>query len=484
MSTLQLLVLIMLMLGVFSAGAAQSALPPAPGAHIVNISPPGQSGSEPSIAVNPNNPNQVVAVYQRGGQMPRGTPPTVAYSIDGGRTFAIAQVPPIPDWHGGGDVSVTFDNKGHAFLSSFHNDGLGSVSYWRHGAGRNGIFVRRSLDGGKTWENDAATVKAFPTGKEPDFQWEDMPRIFADNAPKSPYAGHLYAGWIEWQIDKSIMLFSRSTDGGKSFSTPIRISTHAGLPRDDTGGLVGFVGVVGADGTIYAIWNDGMNITFTLSHDGGKTFAPSRKIIDVAPPYFGGTGGVPGIARTMGFPQIGVELRAGQGNLFVAWSDYRNGDVDVFLSSSRDGGRTWSNAMRVNDDPIHDGNDQFFQWMAVDPVTGAVCVQFYDRRDDPANLKTRVTLARSTDGGKTFTNYAWTDTAFEGQGAFLGDYTWLTAYNNRVFGIWAETAPSGGTSRNAPSPHAPPETVVRVGTADFSGGGASSKAAEIREEYK
>ena len=26
--------------------------------------------------------------------------------------------------------------------------------------------------------------------------------------------------------------------------------------------------------------------------------------------------------------------------------------------------------MRVNNDPIHDGKDQFFQWMAVDPKSG------------------------------------------------------------------------------------------------------------------
>jgi hypothetical protein len=92
------------------------------------------------------------------------------------------------------------------------------------------MFVRRSLDGGKTWEEDAATLKAFQ-GNEPEIQWEDMPRIFADNQPKSRFAGNLYAGWIEWQLDKSIILFARSADEGKAFSIPVRISTHAGLPR-------------------------------------------------------------------------------------------------------------------------------------------------------------------------------------------------------------------------------------------------------------
>ena len=77
--------------------------------------------------------------------------------------------------------------------------------------------------------------------------------------------------------------------------------------------------------------------------------------------------------------------------------------------------------------PVHDGADQFLQWMAVDTTDGSVNVQFYDRRDDPANRLTRVTLARSTDGGQNFANYAWTAEPFATDRAFLGDYEWLVA---------------------------------------------------------
>lgn len=442
--------------------AAQTAapLPPAPGAHVVNISPPNSYGSEPSIAVDPNNPQHVVAVYQRA---------TVNYSTDGGMTFTQAELQPPEGWKEGGDVSTTFDNKGHAYLSSLHFDKLGSAGYWAHGAGRNGMFVRRSPDGGKTWEKDAVAVKAWKGG-EPDIEWEDMPRIFADNVPTSPYAGNLYVGWIEWRIEDSIILFARSTDGGKTFSPPIRISTKAGLPRDDNGGLVGFIGGVASDGTIYTTWNDGDSIVMAVSHDGGKTFDPSRSVVPVAPPYFGGAVGIPGVSRAMGFAQIAVDPRPGKaGHLMVAWSDFRNGDIDVFSSHSEDHGATWSSPVRVNSDPVHDGIDQFFQWIAIDPVTGDAYVQFYDRRADPENRKTWITLARSTDGGKTFTNYAWTDKPFESPLAFLGDYMWCTAYNNKVYGIWTETQPTEPSAPAAEGGFRRGATIMRVGYADFTG---------------
>ena len=434
--------------------SAPLSLPRAPGARIVDVSPPEVRGNEPGIAVDPRNPSRIVGVYQG--------PARAVYSTDSGRTFTTATGTVPPDWRVAGDVSVTFDDRGAAYLCYLVFDKLGTTSYWRHGAGRNGIYVRRSADGGATWDKDPVAVRAWYTGNEPAMQYEDMPRIFADNSSGSRYAGNLYVGWIEWQIDKSIMLFARSTDRGKTWSAPIRISTQAGYPRDDNGDVVGFHGVVDGDGTIYAVWNWGLTIVMATSRDGGKSFSPSRVVQTVGPPYFGGTGAVPGLGRVFGFPQVGVY----RSNVYISWSDFRNGDIDVFLAASRDRGRTWSSPIRVTSDSIHSGRDQFFQFLSVDPTNGDVYVQFFDRRDDPANRRTGFTLARSTDGARSFTNYAWSDNTFEGRNAFLGDYTWLTAYDGRVYGIWAETAPIDSASAGRAGGQGV-GTVVRVGTADF-----------------
>jgi hypothetical protein len=409
--------------------------------------------TEPGIAINLRNPEQVVAVFQDNAH--------ASYSLNGGRDWQAAGGVEPPNYRVSGDVSVTYDLQGHAIICYMAFDKLGTFNYWGHNASRNGLFVRRSLDGGKTWETDHIPIIEHPT--RPGVPWEDKPYIVADNG-KGPYAGNLYVGWTRWTLTDSEILLSRSTDGGKTWSKPLEIDDHPGLPRDDNGALEGFAAVAAPDSTLYAVWSNGQGIVLTSSHDGGRTFTRPRLIIRTAPIMFV----VNTLERANGFAQIAMDPKSGR--LYVTWSDYRNGDLDVFCAASSDNGKTWSRPVRVNNDPVHDGADQFFQWSAVDPTDGSVNVLFYDRRGDPQNRRQTVVLARSSDGGRSFVNYAWTDDAFEASGVFFGDYTGIAAFGGRVYGVWTEK-PANQTEPAQNSP-APPRrrqgTVVKVGMADFS----------------
>jgi hypothetical protein len=429
-----------------ATGLFAQQLPPAPKAHLTDVTPKAGYFNEPAIAVNPKDPRQLVAAWQ--------VPASAAYSQDSGQTWQVAKGTAPGNYRVSGDVSLAYDAAGHAILCYIAFDKLGATNYWAQGATRNGIFIRRSLDGGQTWEPDAVTIIAHES--TPDIPFEDKPWVVADTS--GPHAGNLYIGWTQFTLAASDLLFSRSTDGGATWSKPVKLSSVSGLPRDDNGALEGFHGVVGPDGTLYTIWDDRDGIMMAVSHDGGATFSKERRIIPAGPGYFG----ITGVSRSNGFPQIGIAPRSGkQGTLYVAWSDYTNGDVDIFVSSSADNGRSWSAPVRVNSDPIHNGNDQFFQWMAVDPQSGAVNLIFYDRRTD--NQQTTVTLARSTDGGKTFQNYTWDPEAFAAEGDFLGDYLAITAFGNRVYGAWAhQTTEEGKVERGKRT-----RTTVRVGSTDF-----------------
>ncbi len=436
-----------LLFALCSVSLVAQQLPPAPKARLTDVTPKAGFFNEPAIAINPKDPHQLVTAWQVAA--------SAAYSQDGGQTWKVAEGTAPKEYRVSGDVSVAYDAAGHAILCYIAFDKLGTTNYWAHGATRNGIFIRRSPDGGQTWEPQAVTIISHDS--TPGIPFEDKPWIVADTS--GPHAGNLYIGWTQFTLSASDLLFSRSTDGGKSWSKPIKLNSVSGLPRDDNGALEGFHGVVGPDGTLYTIWDAHEGIMMAVSHDGGTTFTKDRLIIPAGPGYFG----ITGVARSNGFPQIGMDPRGAAlgGNLYIAWSDYTNGDVDVFVASSADHGNTWSKPVRVNNDPIHNGNDQFFQWMAVDPQSGAVNLIFYDRRRD--NLATTVTLARSVDGGKTFQNYMWDSDAFEAEGDFLGDYLAITAFGNRVFGAWAhQTSEEVKADRGKRT-----RTVLRIGSADF-----------------
>ncbi len=405
------------------APSSESALAPPPAARVIKLTSQPGSFTEPSIAVNPSNPQQLVGAFQDNA--------SAAYSRDAGQTWTLAEGTAPSDYKVSGDVSVVYDNQGHAFLCYIAFDKLGTENYWAQGATRNGIFVRRSMDGGQTWERDAVTVIAHPS--DPGIPFEDKPYLVADTT-HSKYAGNLYVGWTEFSLEKTIMLFSRSTDAGKTWSKPIEISTREGLPRDDNGAVEGFTGTVAADGTLYVTWCDITGIVMAVSKDGGRSFTRSRTIVKTGPSYFDPVS----VSRGNGFPQIASDARSG--HLYVTWADYSNGDIDVFSSISNDRGKHWSPAVRVNNDPLHNGRDQFFQWMTVDPVDGSENVIFCDRRADPGNRSYYMTLARSTDGGRTFQNYAWSASPSDPKDVFMGDYMGIAAYGGKVWGIWARTA--------------------------------------------
>src|SRR3569832_676089 len=137
-----------------------------------------------------------------------------------------------------------------------------------------------------------------------------------------------------------------------------------------------------------------------LTSDGGQTYDKDKVIGKIT----GGRDiGIEGLSRANGMPVTGVDLSNGpnNGTLYVIWIDARNGDPDVFVMSSRNGGETWTAPVRVNDDALKNGKAQFFTWMAIAPADGSVNIVFYDRREGKGT-QTGLTLARSVDGGLFF----------------------------------------------------------------------------------
>ena len=182
------------------------------------------------------------------------------------------------------------------------------------------------------------------------------------------------------------------------------------------------------------------------SSDGGETWLDND--LRVATIAGGWDQKIRGIGRANGMPVTRVDRSNGphRGRVYVNWTDNRNGedDNDVWLVWSDDGGQSWTDPIRVNDDPP--GAQQFFTWMDVDDVTGHVHVVFYDRREAAAKYpdvrlrpswNTEVYVASSYDGGESWENLKVSEEWFRpNPKGFFGDYNNISAYGGVVRPIW------------------------------------------------
>ncbi|MDQ6615879.1 MAG: glycoside hydrolase [Actinomycetota bacterium] len=235
--------------------------------------------------------------------------------------------------------------------------------------------------------------------------------------------GTIYLSWLQatevgvlrlGQPPNPIVL-SRSTDGGRTFSAPVVVSDPQRLR---VGGASPVVDSAGRLEVLYEDFRDDRRDFENL--DGPVSEQPFSLVMarsdDGGGSFARGVVVEPGVVPTQRFVVFlppAASVAAGPGNaLYVAWADGRNGDADVLLRRSPDAGATWSAPVRVNDNRKGDGTSQYLPRVAVSPG-GRVDVVFLDRRRDPANVNTDVYLASSHDQGRTFRNLVLTSHPFD-----------------------------------------------------------------------
>ncbi len=403
--------------------------------------PDARRPAEISVAIDPVFPDHAIAVSLQGGRPGTARVTNLAYvSEDGGLTWKT--VPAAnPEGRTQGDDAVAFGADGTAYHAYISFDG---IRVERPARASSGIFVQRSRDG-LTWSDPVPVVDHVNTA----IPFEDKPWVTADGQPDSPHRGNVYVAWTRFDVygstdphDRSHIWLARSRDGGATFLPPVRVSDDPGDARDSDNTVEGVVPSIGVKGEVFVAWAGPKGLVFDRSFDGGWSFGQDA-VIEQQPG--GWDQPLPGIERHNGMPVTAVDHSRGsfRGSLYVNWIDARNGDPDVFVIASRDGGATWERPVRVNDDPK--GAAQLFTWMAVDPVDGSINVVFHDRRG-LAGTETGVTMARSVDGGRTFVNYRVDTPPFAMTDAlFFGDYNGIAASGGRVIAAFPRIDPGPNT---------------------------------------
>lgn len=377
--------------------------------------------NEPSICINPLNTNEIMVGSNLNFWY---------YSEDGGYSW-ISGILVSPEYGVWGDPVIIADTAGDFYFFHLANPVNGN---WI-----DRIVCQKFDKQSKTWSD--GTFTGLNGNKAQDKHW----------AVVDPQTNVIYLTWTQFDdygspsaFCQSNIRFSKSVDGGNTWTEAITISEVSGDCIDSDNTVEGAVPAVGPEGQVYVAWSGPAGIVFDRSTDGGNTWLDND--ISLTPQPGGWDLDIPGIARSNGMPITLCDLSGGpnHGTIYVNYADQSNGinDTDIWLVKSTDGGNTWTTPIRVNDDLP--GKHQFFTWMAIDQTNGKLYCVFYDRRNLSGNA-TDVYMAVSEDGGASFTNFKISETPFTptASGYFFGDYNNISAANGVVRPIWTRRESNG-----------------------------------------
>jgi hypothetical protein len=364
-------------------------------------------------------------------------------SSDGGHTF-LTHCFPVVGEGGCGDPGVAYDLHGNAFVST--------ISDCDHLSGS--IYLQKSTDNGVTWRHPRLAVPPVFKGGLTDKDWLEI-----DNNRTSPRVGTMYISTTEVDktLQKSFIAVSRSTDGGRTWTTARVTHVYVYPEQVQWSDLA-----IDGNGTVYVTWLHCVGagrrgfcagtkgvLEVSKSTDGGKTWSMPATIAVAQLAPAGRTcfyGCLPNTIEDLSeIPVIAADTSNGphRGNLCVAFY-YASGKwLRVAVATSTDGGKTWSDRVRVA--PPGTRGDEFFPWLTVGP-TGTLGVSWLDRRDDPENLRYAEYATFSSSGGVRFGKDRRVATALsnpndDGQGGFfMGDYTgnaW--GPDGKFYAAWMDT---------------------------------------------
>lgn len=418
-----------------------------PGINYVN------SEVEPWVAVNPANPSNVIGAWQQDRWSNGGAHGLVAgYSFDGGQSWKQTNLPFTACAGGLGyerasDPWVSIGPDGTAYTVS--------ISF-NQSNNNNAVAAAVSKDGGQTWGNLSVLI----ADNEPSLQFFNDKESVTANPVK---AGVAYAVWDRLELPnanpyanlharayRGPTLFSKTVDGGVTWSSPAEIVKVSSQQQTIGNQII----VDLRNGTLYDFFNlirppantSESHVAFIKSTDDGATWSKPQIIadlntVDVVDPNTNEpirTGDI--------IPEPAIDPATGR--LYVVWQDARfNGRQydEVALSSSSDGGNTWSAPTRVN---TPSGRVAFNPMVRVN-TAGTVAVTYYDLRNlaagNTTTLPTDYWQTTSTNGGASFGNEVHLAGSFDlklapvAEGFFLGDYDGLDVRGTSFLPFFVKT---------------------------------------------
>ncbi|CAN5687939.1 hypothetical protein BH24ACT26_BH24ACT26_02440 [soil metagenome] len=424
--------LVLASVGGAPAAAAQQ---PVVGTNVPLTVPEGiEAHNSPTTAVDPTDPANVVIAARI--DRPAFSA-AIRFSLDGGKSWAEGRFPVPPGEDRPFAPDLVFDRDGILYLEFVTLEGPGNSP--------GGVWLARSSDGGATFSDPVRILDAYA--------FQVRLTIDVERDPDRLWITWLQAGADAVQCQNCFaetglpILAAYSDDGGDTWSDALRVSdpqrARVGAP----------VPAIGAEGELIVLYYDfrddridwenlegtysgAWELVLARSSEDGDSFSEAVVDDDIAAPD-----------RFLPYIPPWPSLAVDDDLVLAGWHDDRNGDWDVFVARSEDGGEAWEEPVRVNDDEIRNGRSQYLPQLDV-AAGGRVDITFYDRRGDPNNVMTDVYLASSTDRGQSFApNLRVSDLAFSsrvgpehiGAGADFGSRIGLASVEDRALAVWTDT---------------------------------------------
>ncbi|AVI52001.1 hypothetical protein C5O00_12885 [Pukyongia salina] len=335
----------------------------------------GDAGNEPSLAIDPLNPNRIVIGWRQFDIISNNFRQAgYGYSLDGGFNFTFPGVLDAGNFRS--DPVLDFDKDGNFYYNSLQ----GSFA----------CDVFKITDGSTTWENP---VPAFGGDK----QWMTIDKSLSTGS------GHNYSYWNTSFTTCAPGAFTRSTDDSASFENCVTIDNQPfwGTLKADGNGDLYLVGRNGSGGGMVVVKSTNakdagevVDWDFVTPLDlDGVVYAQA----DVNP------------AGLVGQAWIDTDNSGGpgDGNVYVVASVSRtsNGDpADVMFAKSTNGGMSFDPPVRINAD-IGTSSFQWFGTMSVAP-NGRIDVVYLDTSTAPAGtVDSQLIYCWSNDFGNSWNDY-------------------------------------------------------------------------------
>jgi hypothetical protein len=338
--------------------------------------------AEEQVAVNPTDPNNVVAGQNdsRIGYNKCG----FDYSLDNGATWGDGQPPFFQVWSTLGhtydaasDPALTFDGTGRAWYSCVLFDVNTNAS---------GLAVTPSTAGlkGSAYSNVAPTGSPYVVAQDSTgHHFFDKEFIAGDQRSGQT---SVYVTFTDFQVDTKC---SRSNNksgqcqspiyiskwNGAHWTTPVQISGQGSfctggdafnnqLPANACNNDQGSMPVVLPNGDVYVVFNN-FNTPTLVNQQLGVHVTVSGDTLTPQPPVMVGIDDESKLAlcdfgrggeqcvdslniRSQDFPAVALDPTSSGSHLVATWTDTRqsvgNGNYDIVVSESTDGGATWTDS--------------------------------------------------------------------------------------------------------------------------------------------